>query len=118
MNPLGAFLFLQAKSDKWVAIPRALALPRALQDAGGRWKRFASTATTGIATDMFTNADKSAKQIRAEVQTKKLLQLMQQRYPTLPWMGHPRQGRDPLQHRAHRPLGDMWPGGPNHPRVE
>ena len=74
---------LQVKGDSAVAIPRAMALSRALRDPSGRWKRFASSDTQGQPVDIYINSDKSPKQSRTEVQPKKLLQLLQQRYPRL-----------------------------------
>ena len=76
---------LQFKGDRAVAIPRALALSRALRDAAGKWKRFSSTGTTGQYADIYVTPDKSAKQVRTEIQCKKLQQLLQHRYSDKQW---------------------------------
>ena len=62
-----------------------MALSRALRDPAGRWRRSASSDTQGHAADIYINSDKSPKQIRTEVQSKKLLDLLQQRHPRLGW---------------------------------
>ena len=59
-----------------------------LRDAAGKWKRFSSTDTTGAYVDIYLNPDKSPRQIRTEIQCKKLLQLLQQRYPGTAWRAH------------------------------
>ena len=78
-------VIIKVKGDPAVAIPRAMALSRALRDPSGRWKRFTSSDTQGQPVDIYISSDKSPKQIRTEVQTKKLLDLIQQRHPRLRW---------------------------------
>ena len=70
-----------------------MALSRAMRNAAGQWKRFSLTDTTGQPVAIYINSDKSAKQIRTEVHTNKLLQLMQQRYPRQRWRAFRTKGK-------------------------
>ena len=62
-----------------------MALSRALRDPSGRWKQFTSSDTQGQSVPIYINSDKSPKQIRTEVPTKKLFNLLQLRHPRLRW---------------------------------
>ncbi|CAK0879237.1 unnamed protein product, partial [Prorocentrum cordatum] len=63
-------------------VARAGALQAALKLPGGQWRRFDVLSVNGQRVTMYTNADKSAKDIRKEVQTKKLLGLIRAAVPS------------------------------------
>ena len=82
--PARRFVLL-VKGGRDIAVPRALALTRALKDAAGRWRNFQSTDTNGNVVPIFINPDKSPKQIRTEVQCKHLHKILKDRYPNRNW---------------------------------
>eukprot|EP00959_Pyramimonas_sp_CCMP1952_P413450 8663576-Pyramimonas_sp.AAC.1 len=67
-------LFLLGKE---AGVLRALALTRALRDESGQYRKFSATALEGCETIIYIGADRNPRQIRKEVHTKKLMQILQ-----------------------------------------
>ena len=61
-----------------VVSPRAVALARALRLAGGSWRQFSSTSVAGQTVPLYVSTDRSPRQIRREIQTRRLHQLLKE----------------------------------------
>eukprot|EP00959_Pyramimonas_sp_CCMP1952_P396667 8311141-Pyramimonas_sp.AAC.1 len=64
---------------------RAQALTRAQRDGTGAWRKFHAKGVDGYETNIFIGPDRNAKQIRREVQTKKLQHILQRAAPNGEW---------------------------------
>ncbi|CAK0838178.1 unnamed protein product, partial [Prorocentrum cordatum] len=91
---------------------KAIQLAAALRLRGGRWRRFQCIDTQGATNPLFVGPDKSAKQIRKEVQTKRMQTLLENAHPGHTWKCIRAKGIVTIDSV---PLVELIPQGPSEP---
>ncbi|CAK0897087.1 unnamed protein product [Prorocentrum cordatum] len=84
---------IQLLGGKDITSPRSAALARHLKLPGGAWRSFTDLAATGQNAPIYINADRSPKQVRTELQTRRLHRLLQEWYPQKSFVGRRPKGR-------------------------